>query len=64
MLSTKDYAAHSAHEPLKPFSFDRREPTPTDVQIEILFAGSATLKNNLSVASSSFGFLCPTFDGF
>jgi len=31
MFSTKGYAAHSAHEPLKPFSFDRREPTPTDV---------------------------------
>jgi hypothetical protein len=31
MFTTKGYAAHSAHEPLKPFSFDRREPTPTDV---------------------------------
>jgi hypothetical protein len=31
MFSTKGYAAHSAHEPLKPFSFERREPTPTDV---------------------------------
>jgi hypothetical protein len=31
MFSTKGYAAHSAHEPLKPFSFNRREPTPTDV---------------------------------
>ena len=42
MFTTKGYAAHSAHEPLKPFSFERREPTPTDVQIEILFAESAT----------------------
>ena len=33
MFTTKGYAAHSAHEPLKPFSFERREPTPTDVQI-------------------------------
>ena len=39
MFTTKGYAAHSAHEPLKPFSFERREPTPTDVQIEILFCG-------------------------
>ncbi len=31
MFATKGYAAHSAHEPLKPFSFERREPTPTDV---------------------------------
>jgi hypothetical protein len=31
MFKTKGYAAHSAHEPLKPFSFNRREPTPTDV---------------------------------
>jgi uncharacterized zinc-type alcohol dehydrogenase-like protein len=39
MFPTKGYAAHSAHEPLKPFSFERREPTPTDVQMEILFCG-------------------------
>jgi NADPH:quinone reductase-like Zn-dependent oxidoreductase len=39
MFSTKGYAAHSAHEPLKLFSFERREPTPSDVQIEILFCG-------------------------
>ena len=31
MFTTKGYAAHSAHEALKPFSFERREPTPTDV---------------------------------
>src|SRR6266496_4480391 len=31
MFTTKGYAAHSAHELLKPFSFERREPTPTDV---------------------------------
>lgn len=39
MLPTKGYAAHAAQEPLKPFSFARREPTPKDVQIEILFCG-------------------------
>jgi len=31
MFTTKGYAAHSAQEALKPFSFERREPAPTDV---------------------------------
>jgi uncharacterized zinc-type alcohol dehydrogenase-like protein len=39
MLSTKAYAASAANSPLAPFSFDRREPTPNDVQIDILFCG-------------------------
>src|SRR5438552_15387861 len=39
MVSTKGYAAQGAHEPLKPFSFDRRDPQRRDVQIEILFCG-------------------------
>src|SRR5207237_4463172 len=39
MLPTKGYAAHAAHEPLKPCSFERRELAATDVQIEILFCG-------------------------
>ncbi|PYK43001.1 MAG: hydroxyacid dehydrogenase [Verrucomicrobia bacterium] len=39
MLPTKGYATHAAHEPLKPFSFERRELAATDVQIEILFCG-------------------------
>ena len=39
MVPTKGYAANGAHEPLKPFSFDRRDPQPRDVQIEILFCG-------------------------
>jgi alcohol dehydrogenase (NADP+) len=39
MLPTKGYAAHAADEPLKPFSFERREPNATDVQIDILFCG-------------------------
>jgi len=37
MVPTKGYAAHGAHEPLKRFSFDRRDPQPRDVQIEVLF---------------------------
>ena len=39
MFATKGYATHAADEPLKPFSFERRDPTPNDVQIEILFCG-------------------------
>jgi uncharacterized zinc-type alcohol dehydrogenase-like protein len=39
MHSTKSYAAPSATAPLAPFSFERRDPTPNDVQIDILFCG-------------------------
>src|SRR3954468_2351899 len=39
MYSTKGYAARSKTSPLSPFSFDRRDPTATDVQIDILFCG-------------------------
>lgn len=39
MYSTKGYAAHSKASPLAPFSFDRRDPGETDVQIDILFCG-------------------------
>jgi alcohol dehydrogenase (NADP+) len=54
MFTTKGYAAHSAHEPLKPFSFERREPTPTDVQIEILFCG--VCHSDLHIARNEWGF--------
>ena len=39
MPSTKAYAASAANSPLAPFSFERRDPTPNDVQIDILFCG-------------------------
>jgi alcohol dehydrogenase (NADP+) len=39
MFPTSGYATHAADQPLKPFSFERRDPTPNDVQIEILFCG-------------------------
>jgi D-arabinose 1-dehydrogenase-like Zn-dependent alcohol dehydrogenase len=35
----KAFAAHSATTPLSPFAFQRRQPGPKDVQIEILFCG-------------------------
>jgi alcohol dehydrogenase (NADP+) len=39
MKTVKAYAAHAAATPLVPYSFERREPGPLDVQIEILFCG-------------------------
>ena len=39
MFPTKGYATHGADQPLKPFSFHRRNPQPNDVQIDILFCG-------------------------
>src|ERR1700757_2196118 len=33
------YAAQSAQSPLAPFSFERRQPGPQDIDIEILFCG-------------------------
>src|ERR1700761_9018601 len=39
MLATKGYAAQNATTPLGPFNFQRREPGPHDVQIEILYCG-------------------------
>ncbi len=38
-LTTPSYAAQSATTPLAPFTIDRRDPLPNDVQIEILFCG-------------------------
>jgi len=54
MFTTKGYAANSADEPLKPFSFERREPTPSDVQIEILFCG--VCHSDLHVARNEWRF--------
>src|SRR5688572_25497756 len=39
MIPTKGYAAPSATEDLKPFSFERREVGPHDVLIDILYCG-------------------------
>src|SRR5215470_14259342 len=39
MSKSFGYAAKSAIKPLAPFTFERREPGPQDVQIEILFCG-------------------------
>jgi alcohol dehydrogenase (NADP+) len=39
MYSTKGYAARAKSASLAPFSFNRRDPGPADVQIDILFCG-------------------------
>ncbi|OFZ23331.1 MAG: hydroxyacid dehydrogenase [Bdellovibrionales bacterium GWB1_55_8] len=39
MIPTKAYAAPSATQPLGPFQFERREPGPHDVQIDIQYCG-------------------------
>src|SRR5215831_3866601 len=53
MIRTKGYAAYRAEEPLKPFSFERREPTATDVQLEILFCGIC--HSDLHIARNEWG---------
>ena len=54
MFPTKGYAAHASDEPLKPFSFERRDPTASDVQIEILFCG--VCHSDLHIARNEWGF--------
>lgn len=39
MTETQAYAAQSATTPLTPFNFERRDPGPHDVQIEIMYCG-------------------------
>jgi len=53
MFPTKGYAAQAGTEPLKPFSFERRDPTPEDVQIDILFCG--VCHSDLHTARNEWG---------
>jgi uncharacterized zinc-type alcohol dehydrogenase-like protein len=39
MMQSWGYAAHQAKEPLAPFSFQRRDPGPHDIAIEIQYCG-------------------------
>jgi len=39
VLKTSAYAASQAHAPLAPFSFERRDPGPRDVLIDVLYCG-------------------------
>ncbi|HEY5056693.1 MAG TPA: NAD(P)-dependent alcohol dehydrogenase [Acidobacteriaceae bacterium] len=38
-MKSHGYAAHDAKSPLVPFSFERRDPEPGDVVVEILYSG-------------------------
>lgn len=38
-IQARGYAAHAARSPLVPFDFERREPGPNDVRIQILYCG-------------------------
>jgi uncharacterized zinc-type alcohol dehydrogenase-like protein len=38
-IKVRGYAAHDAASPLVPFDFDRRDPGPDDVRLEILYCG-------------------------
>jgi uncharacterized zinc-type alcohol dehydrogenase-like protein len=53
MIKTKGYAASSATSPLTPFSFDRREPGPRDVQIDIQYCG--VCHSDLHTARNEWG---------
>src|SRR3954467_3013628 len=53
MFPTKGYAARSANEPLKPFSFQRRDPLTDDVQLDILYCG--VCHSDLHMARNEWG---------
>ncbi len=38
-MKSKGYAAHDKSSPLVPFAFDRRDPGPNDVAVDILYSG-------------------------
>ncbi len=53
-MSTRAFAAQSATSPLGPFSITRREPLPSDVEIDILFCG--VCHSDLHYARNEWGF--------
>jgi len=53
MTSTKAYAAKSATTPVEPWSIERRDPKPHDVQIEILYCG--VCHSDLHTARNEWG---------
>lgn len=53
MIQTKGYAAQSATTPLQPFSFERRDPRPDDVVIEIAYCG--VCHSDIHTARSEWG---------
>jgi alcohol dehydrogenase (NADP+) len=57
-MTTKAYATASASSPLAPFLLTRREPLPTDVDIEILYCG--VCHSDLHQARNEWGEFAPT----
>ena len=53
MTVTKAYAAQNASAPLAPWTFERREPKPHDVEIDILFCG--VCHSDLHTARNEWG---------
>ncbi|MBA2250455.1 MAG: NAD(P)-dependent alcohol dehydrogenase [Chitinophagaceae bacterium] len=53
MSATKAYAAKSATTPIEPFSINRRDPKPHDVEIEILYCG--VCHSDLHTARNEWG---------
>jgi alcohol dehydrogenase (NADP+) len=53
MIKTIGYAAQNSTSPLAPFKFERREPGPRDVQIEILYCG--VCHSDLHLARNEWG---------
>lgn len=53
MSATKAYAAQSATSPVEPWSIERRNPKPNDVQIEILYCG--VCHSDLHTARNEWG---------
>lgn len=53
MSATKAYAAQSATTPLAPWTLERRDPKPHDVQIEILYCG--VCHSDLHTARNEWG---------
>ena len=53
MTTTKGYAAKGATTPLGPFTFERRDVGPKDVQFDILFCG--VCHSDLHMAKNEWG---------
>jgi uncharacterized zinc-type alcohol dehydrogenase-like protein len=53
MPSSKGYAAQNKTTPLAPFTFERRDPLPTDIAIEILYSG--VCHSDLHMARNEWG---------
>ncbi len=53
MTASRGYAATSAQSPLSPFAFERREPLPSEILIDILYCG--VCHSDLHMARNEWG---------